>query len=241
MRRLVFLFLGLCLPAMNIIFAQDTAYVYKKATRDGIGKFYFGREIAAVMGVTGSFWLERDNRDEEENTSLAIDHIPVSHNSIIADVGAGSGYYTFRLSAKVPQGKVYALDIQEGMLDILRNRKNQLADTRVEVKACTETSLQLPPQSLDIALMVDVYHELAYPREMLQSLHTCLRDTGKLILVEFRGEDPTIAIKPLHKTTVEQLNRELAASGFRLAYRGDFMAVQHFLVYEKIKGVTEKK
>lgn len=235
MRRLVFLFLGLCLPAMNIIFAQDTAYVYKKATRDGIGKFYFGREIAAVMGVTGSFWLERDNRDEEENTSLAIDHIPVSHNSIIADVGAGSGYYTFRLSAKVPQGKVYALDIQEGMLDILRNRKNQLADTRVEVKACTETSLQLPPQSLDIALMVDVYHELAYPREMLQSLHTSLRDTGKLILVEFRGEDPTVAIKPLHKTTVEQLNRELAASGFRLASRGDFMAVQHFLVYEKIK------
>jgi ubiquinone/menaquinone biosynthesis C-methylase UbiE len=132
---------------------------------------------------------------------------------------------------------VYALDIQEGMLDILRNRKNQLADTRVEVKACTETSLQLPPQSLDIALMVDVYHELAFPREMLQSLHTCLRDTGKLILVEFRGEDPTIAIKPLHKTTVEQLNRELAASGFRLAYRGDFMAVQHFLVYEKIKGI----
>ena len=241
MRRLVFLFLGLCLPAMNSIFAQDTAYVYKKATRDGIGKFYFGREIAAVMGVTGSFWLERDSRDEEENTSLAIDHIPVSHNSVIADVGAGSGYYTFRLSAKVPQGKVYALDIQEGMLDILRNRKNQLADSRVEVKACTETSLQLPPQSLDIALMVDVYHELAFPREMLQSLYTCLRDTGKLILVEFRGEDPTIAIKPLPKTTVEQLNRELAASGFRLAYRGDFMAVQHFLVYEKIKGGFAQK
>jgi ubiquinone/menaquinone biosynthesis C-methylase UbiE len=241
MRRLVFLFLGLCLPAMNSIFAQDTSYVYKKATRDGIGKFYFGREIAAVMGVTGSFWLERDSRDEEENTSLAIDHIPVSHNSVIADVGAGSGYYTFRLSAKVPQGKVYALDIQEGMLDILRNRKNQLADSRVEVKACTETSLQLPPQSLDIALMVDVYHELAFPREMLQSLYTCLRDTGKLILVEFRGEDPTIAIKPLHKTTVEQLNRELAASGFRLAYRGDFMAVQHFLVYEKIKGGFAQK
>lgn len=238
MRRGIFFLWVVGLLAANSSLAQDTGYIFKKATRDGIGKYYFGREIAAVMGVTGSFWLERDNRDEEENTSLAIDHIPASPHSIIADVGAGSGYYTFRLSAKVPKGKVYALDIQEGMLDILRTRKEQLGDTRVEVQACTETSLLLPPKSLDIALMVDVYHELAFPREMLQSLYTCLRDTGKLILVEFRGEDPTIAIKPLHKTTVEQLNRELAASGFRLAYRGDFMAVQHFLVYEKRK---EKK
>lgn len=233
-RGIFFLWMVVLLAASSLL-AQDTAYVFKKATRDGIGKYYFGREIAAVMGVTGSFWLERDNRDEEENTSVAIDHIPAAPNSIIADVGAGSGYYTFRLSEKVPKGKVYALDIQEGMLDILRTRKKQLGDNRVEVKACSETSLLLPPQSLDIALMVDVYHELAFPREMLASLYACLRENGKLILVEFRGEDPTIAIKPLHKTTVEQLNRELAASGFRLYYRGDFMAVQHFLVYEKIK------
>lgn len=232
--RSIFLLLILLSCSQKVI-AQDTGYVFTKPSRDGIGKWYKGREIAAVMGVGGSFWLERDTRDEEENTQLAIDHIIADPNSIIADVGAGSGYYTFRLSAKLPKGKVYALDIQEGMLDILQTRKKQLRDARVEVKACSETSLLLPPQSLDIALMVDVYHELAFPREMLESLFTCLRDNGKLILIEFRGEDPTIAIKPLHKTTVEQLNKELAASGFRLSYRGDFMAVQHFLVYEKIK------
>jgi SAM-dependent methyltransferase len=104
----------------------------------------------------------------------------------------------------------------------------------VEVKVCTPQSLQLPPASVDVALMVDVYHELEFPREMLQSIYQSLKDNGKLLLIEFRGEDPEVAIKPLHKTTVEQLNRELGANGFKLSYRGDFMQVQHFLLYEKI-------
>ena len=214
--------------------AQDTAYAYKKATRDGIGKFYMGREIAAVMGVGGSFWLERDNRDEEEGTSMAIEKMPLKANSIVADIGAGSGYYSFRISERVTRGKVYALEIQEGMLELLRARKKMLKDNRVEVKACTPQSLQLPPSSVDLALMVDVYHELEFPREMLRSVYQSLKENGKLLLIEFRGEDPEVAIKPLHKTTVEQLNRELAANGFKLSYRGDFMQVQHFLLYEKI-------
>ena len=214
--------------------AQDTGYVYKKATRDGIGKFYMGREIAAVMGVGGSFWLERDNRDEEEGTSMAVEKMPLNSSSIVADIGAGSGYYSFRISERVTRGKVYALEIQEGRLELLRARKKMLKDNRVEVKACTPQSLQLPPASLDLALMVDVYHELEFPREMLQSVYQSLKDNGKLLLIEFRGEDPEVAIKPLHKTTVEQLNRELGANGFKLSYRGDFMQVQHFLLYEKI-------
>ena len=231
-------FLLILVGFSECISAQDTGYVYTKPTRDGIGKWYMGREIAAVMGVGGSFWLERDTRDEEENTQLAIEHIPLLDNSIIADVGAGSGYYTFRMSNRVPKGKVYALDIQEGMLDILESRKKQLNDQRVEVKGCSLTSLQLPPLSIDFALMVDVYHELEFPREMLQSVYQSLRETGKLILIEFRGEDPTVAIKPLHKTTVVQLNREMAANGFRLSYLGDFLPVQHFLMYEKIPGFS---
>lgn len=214
--------------------AQDTGYVYKKATRDGIGKFYMGREIAAVMGVGGSFWLERDNRDEEEGTSMAVEKMPLNSSSIVADIGAGSGYYSFRISERVTRGKVYALEIQEGMLELLRARKKMLKDNRVEVKACTPQSLQLPSSSIDLALMVDVYHELEFPREMLHSVYQSLKDNGKLLLIEFRGEDPEVAIKPLHKTTVEQLNRELGANGFKLSYRGDFMQVQHFLVYEKI-------
>jgi ubiquinone/menaquinone biosynthesis C-methylase UbiE len=214
--------------------AQDTGYVFKKATRDGIGKFYMGREIAAVMGVGGSFWLERDNRDEEEGTSLAIEKMPLNSNSIVADIGAGSGYYSFRISDRVTKGKVYALEIQEGMLELLHARKKMLKNDRVEVKACTPQSLQLPHASIDLALMVDVYHELEFPREMLHSVYQSLKENGRLLLIEFRGEDPEVAIKPLHKTTVEQLNRELAANGFRLSYRGDFMQVQHFLIYEKI-------
>ncbi|NDA61949.1 MAG: class I SAM-dependent methyltransferase [Chitinophagia bacterium] len=231
-------FLFILFGCSKWVLAQDSGYVFTKPSRDGIGKWYKGREIAAVMGVGGSFWLERDTRDEEENTQLAIEHIPLQENSIIADVGAGSGYYTFRMSKRVPKGKVYALDIQEGMLDILQSRKKQLNDQRVEVKACSLTSLQLPTLSIDFALMVDVYHELEFPREMLQSVYRSLRDTGKLILIEFRGEDPTVAIKPLHKTTVVQLNREMEANGFQLSYLGDFLPVQHFLLYEKIPGFT---
>jgi len=221
--------------------AQDTAYHFRKATRDGIGKYYMGREIAAVMGVGGSFWLERENRDEEENTTLAIEKMPLESNSVVADVGAGSGYYAFRISERVPWGKVYALEIQEGMLEILRNGKKMLKDDRVEVKACTLQSLQLPKATIDLALMVDVYHELEFPREVLQSVYACLKEKGKLLLIEFRGEDPEVAIKPLHKTTVEQLNREMGANGFRLSYRGDFLQVQHFLVYEKIPGLYQKQ
>jgi len=214
--------------------AQGNDYEYKKASRDGIGKFYMGREIAAVMGVGGSFWLERENRDEEENTSLAIEKMPLQSNSVVADIGAGSGYYSFRIRERVPRGKVYALEIQEGMLEILRARKESLKDKLVEVKACTQQSLNLPKSCLDLAFMVDVYHELEFPREVLQSVYFSLKENGKLLLIEFRGEDPEVAIKPLHKTTIEQLNRELGANGFRLSYRGDFMQVQHFLLYEKI-------
>ena len=214
--------------------AQANDYAYKKASRDGIGKFYMGREIAAVMGVGGSFWLERENRDEEENTSLAIEKMPLQSNSIVADIGAGSGYYSFRIRERVPRGKVYALEIQEGMLEILRARKESLKDKLVEVKACTQQSLNLPKSCLDLAFMVDVYHELEFPKEVLQSVYYSLKENGKLLLIEFRGEDPEVAIKPLHKTTIEQLNRELGANGFRLSYRGDFMQVQHFLLYEKI-------
>ena len=233
--RLTILLVSFSLFAISSC-AQDTAYQFKKASRDGIGKYYMGREISAVMGVGGSFWLERDNRDEEENTTLAVENMPLRSNSIIADIGAGSGYYSFRLSEKVPKGKVYALEIQEGMLEILRARKQSLKDDRVEVRACTPFSIELPPSSIDLALMVDVYHELEHPREMLQSVYRSLRDKGQLVLIEFRGEDPEVAIKPLHKTTVQQLNRELGANGFRLSSRGDFMKVQHFLVYEKIPG-----
>ncbi len=212
---------------------SDTVYKFRKASADGIGKFYMGREIAHVMGAAGSDWLERDSRQQEENTNLAIENIKLTPNSVVADIGAGTGYYTFRLAAKVPKGKVYAADIQDEMIEFLRNKKSLLKDSIVEVVKCSEQSPNLPPNSIDLAIMVDVYHELSYPHEMLQQIHKALKSTGKILLIEYRGEDPTVPIKALHKTTVKQLNKELNANGFVLDYDGEFLPIQHFLLYKK--------
>jgi precorrin-6B methylase 2 len=211
----------------------DTAYSYRKASLDGIGKFYLGREISHVMGAAGSDWLEREERQKEENTNLAIEKIRLPENGQVADIGAGTGYYSFRLSAKVPKGKVYAVEIQDEMIEMLQNKKALLKDDVVEIVKSRNKSVNLPDTSIDLAIMVDVYHELEFPAEILQSLRKALKTKGKILLIEYRGEDPSVPIKPLHKTTVQQLNRELEANGFTLHYKGDFLPIQHFLLYEK--------
>ncbi|MBC7650446.1 MAG: class I SAM-dependent methyltransferase, partial [Deinococcales bacterium] len=213
----------------------DTVYTFGKGSADGIGKFYKGREISFVMGAMGSDWLERDTRDIEENTNAAIEAIDVAPNAVIADIGAGTGYYSFRLAKKVPNGKVYAVDIQDEMIDMLKQKKAQIKDSVVEIVKSSIKSLNLPDNSVDLAVMVDVYHELEYPQEMLLALKKVLKSTGKILLIEYRGEDATVPIKPLHKTTVVQLNKELKANGFKLYYNGDFLPIQHFLLYEKEK------
>ena len=212
---------------------KDTVYSYRNASRDGIGKFYKGREISQVMGAAGSDWLEREERQQEENTRLAIEKIDLPINGSVADIGAGTGYYSFRLSAKVPQGKVYAVEIQDELITYLQNKKASLKDANVEVVKSTNKSVNLPDNSIDLAVLVDVYHELEFPAEVLQSIRKALKKNGKILLIEYRGEDPAVQIKPLHKTTVLQLNRELLANGFTLNYKGDFLPIQHFLLYEK--------
>jgi precorrin-6B methylase 2 len=208
-------------------------YTYGKPSADGTGKFYYGREIAQVMGASGAAWLERSERQIEENTTLAIDKMSLSDSEVVADIGAGSGYYTFRIAAKVPQGKVYAVEIQDEMIRLLNEHKQKEKAANVVVVKGSETSPNLPPNSIDLAIMVDVYHELNYPQEMLQSLRQALTDSGKLLLIEYRGEDSALAIKPLHKTTVAQLNKELGANRFALFYQGEFLPIQHFLLYGK--------
>lgn len=213
--------------------SADSIYQWGTASADGIGKFYFGREIAHVMGAAGSDWLERNTRQQEENTLLAIDKMKLQPNSTVADIGAGTGYYSFRIAQKIPAGKLYAVDIQDEMIQYLTDKKRTLHDSVVQIVKGTAQSPNLPANSIDLAFMVDVYHELAYPHEMLQSLYKALKPGGKILLIEYRGEDPAIPIKALHKTTILQLNRELKANGFKPYSDGEFLPIQHFLLYEK--------
>ena len=186
----------------------------KNADKDGIGKFYFGREIAHVMDASGAAWLERSDRQKEEHVEQAIDSFQLKPNSIVADIGAGSGYYTFRMAPKVTKGKVYAVEVQDAMISQLNFKKEQDKATNVIVLKGTDTTTNLPVNSIDLAIMVDVYHELEYPHEILQDLYKALKPSGKLLLLEYRAEDPSIPIKALHKLSVDQANKELKANGF---------------------------
>ncbi len=212
---------------------EDTGYTYRNASRDGIGKFYYGREIAHVMGASGAAWLERDERQTEENTLSAIDSMKLSPTDRVADIGAGTGYYTFKLASRLPKGMVYAVEIQDEMIRYLEENRKKRSSGNVTIIKGSATATNLPENSIDIAIMVDVYHELQYPAEVLQSISKSLTGKGKLLLIEYRGEDRAVPIKALHKTTVAQLNKELGANGFGLTYKGDFLPIQHFLVYQK--------
>ncbi|MFC3415076.1 class I SAM-dependent methyltransferase [Algoriphagus hitonicola] len=232
----LFLSLGLILfwPAISQAQKSDAPYTFETPSRDGTGKFYLGREISQIMGFQGMKWLERSSREREEGVSKAISNLPISEESVVADIGAGSGYYTFRIAPLVPEGKVLAVEIQDEAIRFLENKSQELGFDQVEAVKGNSYSPNLPENAVDVAIMVDVYHELAYPAEMLQALRSSLKTNGKLILIEYRGEDPSIPIKPLHKMTQAQAEKELNENGFRLVENGDFLPIQHYLIFEKL-------
>ncbi len=173
---------------------NDTAYSYGNRSSDGIGKYYLGREISFVMGAEGAEWLERNNRQQEENTKLAIEKMQLSPQAVVADIGAGTGYYTFAIAPKVLKGKVYAVEIQEEMIKFLKDKKASKGIKNIEVIKGTTQSPNLPENSVDLAIMVDVYHELEFPHEMLQAIKRSLKKDGAILLLEYRAEDESIAI-----------------------------------------------
>jgi SAM-dependent methyltransferase len=224
-------FPGLC-PAFQTAGAGG-GYVFDTPSRDGIGKFYFGREIARVMGHRGAAWLERAGRAFEELPDRVVQGMNLSPDAAVGDVGAGTGYFTFRLARRVPLGKVYAVDVQPGMLEILRERVRERAAGNVVPIQGTPTDPGLPEASVDAVLLVDAYHEFAYPFEMVRGIARALRPQGRVFLVEYRGEDPRIPIKPLHKMTQEQAVTELEAAGLRWVETRGFLPTQHFMVFER--------
>lgn len=212
----------------------STEYEYRTDhDPDGIGKFYMGREIAHVMGHQGARWLERSERIEEERPDDVVKNFKLKPTDVVADIGAGTGYITFRISPIVKQGKVYAVDIQPEMLALMEKRKAKEKIENVVTVQGTEQDTKLPEASVDLAFMVDAYHEFSYPREMMQSIVKALKPGGRVVLIEYRGEDPTIQIKRVHKMTVAQVRKELEPIGLKWKETKGFLPYQHFIVFEK--------
>ena len=217
-------------------------YSKGRKTFDGTGKYYMGREISYVMGHQAIRWLERSNREEEEAPSKAIAALNLKPTDVIADIGAGSGYYTFRLAPLVPKGKVVAVDIQPEMIDFLERKEKQLGLTNVEAHLGEVDDTKLKPGSINAALMVDAYHEFSHPREMMESLFKALKPGGRIILLEYRAEDPTVPIKPLHKMSVAQSRKEMEAVGLKWkSTDSKLLPWQHFMIFEKPAGAKGKK
>lgn len=212
---------------------NNNGYSTKSPSQNGTGKVYMGREIASVMSFDGVDWLERNTRGKEENTMLAISKMPLQKNSVVADIGAGSGFYTFRIAPKVSEGRVYAVEIQDDAVGYLKRRASSLKRNNVSIVKGSEKSPGLPDGTIDLAVMVDVYHELLYPHEFLQSVKRSLKPNGKLLLLEYKAEDPYVRIKTEHKMSVAQVKKELELNGYRLVQNGQFLPLQHFLVFEK--------
>jgi protein-L-isoaspartate O-methyltransferase len=229
-----FILLFIALLNAATLMAQER-YTVKSGDPNGINKWYMGRQIAHVMSHFGIEWLERKEREMEENTSQLLKNLAVQPGTAIADIGAGSGYHSTLLSKMVVNGKVYAVDVEPEMIAYLKNRIKLEGYKNIIPVLSTEQKVSLPANSIDIMLLVDVYHEFSFPYEMTLSMLEALKPSGKLVLVEFRAEDPNVPIKTIHKMSERQAVKEFKASGFLFEKNIGNLPWQHCLIFRKPK------
>jgi ubiquinone/menaquinone biosynthesis C-methylase UbiE len=204
---------------------------------DGTGKFYMGREIAQVMGHEAAEWLDRPEREQEEQPAKLMEALALKPGMVVADVGAGSGFFTFRLAERVgPGGKVLAVDIQPEMLDLIRQRMKERGVKNVVPVLGKIDDPKLPPNGVDLILLVDVYHEFSHPWEMTRAMARSLKPGGRIAFVEYRLEDPQVPIKLLHKMSVAQLRKEMSTQPLRWVKTNEVLPRQHIVLFEKAVG-----
>jgi len=221
---------------MCILYTNTDAqsrYVYKAGDPNGISKWYMGRQIAQVMSHFGVEWLERPERDFEENATLLIKNLQLKSGMNVADIGAGSGYHSRLMAGLIGKGKVFAVDVEPIMLVYLKQRIEQENLLNIVPVLGTTTAVSLPNESIDLMLLVDVYHEFSDPFEMTRSMYNALKPNGKLVLVEFRMEDDAVPIKTIHKMSEAQAVKEMKVAGFRLEKNIKNLPWQHCMVFIK--------
>jgi SAM-dependent methyltransferase len=234
-RSAVLLILALLLPqAAPAAGTAAPRYTTVAPSPDGIGKVYMGREIAQMMGVGGAPWLERPERAQEERPDLMLAALDVQPGMIIADIGAGTGYHARRLARRTgSKGLVYAVEVQAGMMALLEQHLARHLATNVKTILGTVTDPRLPAESLDLAVMIDVYHEFEHPYEMLAAIVRALKPGARLVFVEFRGNEPGIPIKPLHTMTEEQVRKEAAVHPLEWVKTVRNLPWQHVITFRK--------
>jgi precorrin-6B methylase 2 len=233
------------MPLVGTALAEDAPRYEFRDDHDpnGTGKFYMDREIAQVMGHLGAGWLERPSREREENPRLLLESLKIRPGDQIADIGAGSGYFTFRMSKLVgEQGSVHAVDIQPEMLTIIRNKAKEQGVNNIELVQGTPLDPKLPESKIDLILMVDVYHEFSHPWEMTTQMIKALRPGGRIVFVEYRLEDPSVPIKLVHKMTEKQVRKEMSVHQAQWIETLDVLPRQHVIVFQKPEnGVSPAK
>ena len=231
------LLLGYATTADNPQRPTSTRYEQRPPHRDGIGKIYMGREISQVMGHLAAGWLERPEREREEMPNKLIELLNLNEGDIVADIGVGTGYIARRISPKVGNtGIVYGVEIQQEMLDILAEKMAEEGITNIKGVLGTITDPRLPPNSVDLVIMVDVYHEFSHPYEMMQNICSALRVGGRVVFVEYRLEDDNVPIKRLHKMSQLQVMKEATPHPLSWVATHDDLPWQHVIIFEKVAG-----